>query len=86
MCLCYDYYEVTFGSVTRKETDSICIKATRKPTLAEAKKFCQRDMQLLGYSYVVNVRWLSMYEALKIFDMSDDYEWPIFGSEEREIR
>lgn len=77
----YDYYEVTFGSVTKKETDSICIKATRKPTIEEAERFCKRDMRLLGYEYVVNIRWLSMYDALKIFDMSDDYEWPVFGEE-----
>ena len=85
MGLCYDYYEVTFGSVTKKETDSICIKATRKPTIKEAEEFCKRDMRLLRYEYVVNVRWLSMYEALNIFDMSDNYEWPVFGREEGKI-
>ena len=42
-------------------------------------------MQLLGYEYVVNVKWMSMYEALNIFDMSDNYEWPVFGREEGKI-
>lgn len=81
----YDYYEVLFGSSKRKETDSICIKATRKPTIKEAEEFCKRDMRLLRYEYVVNVKWMGMYEALKIFDMSDNYEWPVFGREEGKI-
>ena len=79
----YKYYEVVFRN-HKNLTDvySICIKATRKPTCAEAHEFCKEDMKNMGYDYVDDVIEMDREEADMFFDLKNESKWPVFGEKE----
>ena len=79
----YKYYEVVFRSYkSLTDTYSICIKATREPTIREAEEFCKEDMEKMGYDYVNEVIEMTEQEAYIFFDMETECKWPVFGEEE----
>ena len=57
---------------------SICIIGERKPTYKEAETFCKKDMEEMGYKYVVAVREIDAYEAHNFFDMENEKNFPVF--------
>ena len=71
------YYEVCFG-----ETDSICIKGTRKPSKFEAEQFLFNDMYNLGFDAkrgVTRVIEINREEAFTVFDMDEtERKLPVF--------
>lgn len=79
----YKYYEVVFRKYNGlTDTYSICIKATREPTIREAEEFCKEDMEKMGYDYVDEVIEMTEQEAYMFFDMKTECKWPVFGEEE----
>lgn len=78
----YKYYEVVFRSrKSLTDTNSICIKATRKPTFREAEEFCKEDIKKMGYDYVIEVIEMTEQEAYIFFDMETECKWLVFGEE-----
>ena len=81
------YFEVEFDNQPRDKEGwdgdsagdySICILGERKPSIEEAARFCKRDMELMGYKYVVNVLEISQEEARTFFDMEKEKDFPVF--------
>ena len=82
------YYEIEFDNDVRcrdfADSDetigdySICIIGERKPTYEEAETFCKKDMEEMGYKYVVAVREIDSYEAHNFFDMKNEKNFPVF--------
>lgn len=81
------YFEIEFAHEPRNLEDwdgdiigdySICIIGERKPSLLEAAKFCKKDMEIMGYEYVVNVLEIPQKEAREFFDMEKEKDFPIF--------
>ena len=75
----YNYYEVVFCNAGNSYTDSICIKGTRKPTFTEAREFCKKDMEKMGYNQILNVIEMTEDEAYIFFDMERECKWEVFG-------
>ena len=81
------YYEIEFDNAPRGRewSDesigdySICIIGKRKPTIKEAEEFCKKDMDQMGYKYVVAIREIDSDEAHTFFDMSQEEKLPVFG-------
>ena len=81
------YFEIVFGwngLNPRKDMESICIKGMRRPSIAEAKEFCEEDMERMGCNSVWKVREISRTEAEDEFDLSNEDMWPVFAEEEYE--
>lgn len=82
-----NYYEIEFDHEPRARewSDesigdySICIIGKRKPTIKEAEEFCKKDMEQMGYEYVVAVREIDSNEAHMFFDMTQEEKFPVFG-------
>lgn len=81
------YFEIEFDNEPRNndgvETDcvgdySICILGEREPSIQEAMEFCKKDMEKMGYKYVINVLEIPQEEARTFFDMEKEKEFPIF--------
>ena len=81
------YFEIDFDNEPRNQDDmegdyvgdcSICILGKRRPSVQEAAEFCKKDMQEMGYNYVVNVLEITEYEARTFFDMEKEKEFPVF--------
>lgn len=81
------YFEIEFGNEpgnqdkSKTETIgeySICILGERKPSIEEAAQFCKKDMEKMGYKYVVNVLEIDQTEARTFFDMEREKEFPVF--------
>lgn len=81
------YFEIWFssestGGVSPPET--VCIKATREPTVSEASVFCRAEEELLKKK-VTNVTPLTKEEAANRFDLSNEAAWPVFGKEKNKM-
>lgn len=81
------YFEIEFDNEPRNqdgwEADvvgeySICILGERKPSIKEAMEFCKKDMEIMGYKYVVNVLEIEQEEARTFFDMGNEKNFPVF--------
>lgn len=81
------YFEIEFDNEPRNQNGfegdvigdySICILGEREPTIEEATKFCEMDMNKMGYKYVINVLEIPQEEARTFFDMEKEEEFPIF--------
>lgn len=80
------YYEIEFDHDPRGRewSDecvgdySICIIGERKPTIEEAEEFCKKDMEQMGYEYVVAIREIDSDEAHTFFDMAQEDKFPVF--------
>ena len=84
------YFEVEFANEPRNQEGwdgdcvgdySICILGEKEPSIQEAAQFCRKDMEEMGYEYVVNVLEIDEEEAYKFFDMEKVGSFPIFGAE-----
>jgi len=76
-----NYYEICIGPgpfIT--DTDFwMCIRGTRQPSLEEAEQFYAEDVQKFGGN-VLAVNQLSAQEAGDFYDLSNEANWPVFGS------
>lgn len=80
------YFEIEFDNDKRaRDTDgdiigdySICIIGERKPSIEEAEEFCKKDMDKMGYKYVVSVNEIDEEEAHTFFDMEKENSFPVF--------
>lgn len=80
------YYEIEFDNNIRgrESTDetvgdySICIIGERKPNYQEAEEFCKKEMEQMGYKYVVAIIEIDDDEAYNFFDMKKESLFPIF--------
>lgn len=81
------YFEIEFDNEPRNqdgwEVDvvgeySICILGEREPSIKEAMEFCKKDMEIMGYKYVVNVLEIGQEEARTFFDMENEKSFPVF--------
>lgn len=81
------YFEIDFDNAPRNQDDwdgdcvgkcSICILGERTPTIQEAAEFCRKDMEEMGYEYVVNVKEISREEARTFIDKEDEGRVPVF--------
>lgn len=77
------YYEVELGKESfnenkeNEDNTSICIIAEHWPSIEEASIFCKKDMETLGYKYVIGITKLDKDEAKRFFDLSNEESWPI---------
>lgn len=76
------YYEIEMsgGKGKGKIENSMCILGVRKPTIAEAGKFCAQDIiHTYHCDTVAAVREISQKDAYMQYDMEDEMYYPIFG-------
>ncbi|MBQ3514310.1 MAG: hypothetical protein IJA32_11040 [Lachnospiraceae bacterium] len=77
------YYEIemTGGKGKKKIEESMCILGVKKPTIAEAVKFCVHDIiHTYHCDTVTAVREISQSDAYMQYDMEDnEMYYPIFG-------
>ena len=73
------YFEVQCGDDDSPNLYHMVIKATRKPSVDEAQKFCQSDIDLLHLDNVTGVYDLEDWEVEKFFDCSKKDKWPVFS-------
>lgn len=79
------YFEIEFsndntidrGTDGHESDYSICIIGYKSPSIKEAEEFCKKDMEKMGYKYVVSVTEISKDEAHKFFDMENEDNLPI---------
>lgn len=75
------YYKLQLAKGNANEYTSdceMCIIGTREPTPAEATRFCQNSLLLLGYDFVSKVSPITYEEAHSSFDMANEDLFPVF--------
>lgn len=74
------FYEVEVDNdpTAEKGEYSTCILGRRQPSIEEAEKFLQKDMETLGYKHVVAVNEIYKEEAYASYLMTEDSDKPIF--------
>lgn len=81
------YFEIEFSNdntIDRStegcdEDYSICIIGNECPSIKEAEDFCKKDMDKMGYKYVVSITEISKEEAHTFFDMEKEDNFPVFN-------
>lgn len=79
------FFEIEFDHNPRmRDTDncggdySICILAEREPSYEEAEQFCKKDMEQMGYEYVVGIFEINEEGAKDFYDMENMDKFPVF--------
>lgn len=80
------YFEVEFSNdnTINRSTEgcdsdySICIIGKRDPSIKEVEEFCKKDMDQMGYKYVVSITEIPKEEAYAFFDMKNEENFPVF--------
>ncbi|MBQ7818493.1 MAG: hypothetical protein IJ341_02230 [Bacteroidales bacterium] len=76
------YYEIEMsgGKGKSKIENSMCILGVRKPTIAEAGRFCAQDIiHTYHCDTVTAVREISQSDAYMQYDMENEMYLPVFG-------